>query len=194
METSPVNPPGTDPRELVRLHFRALETGDPVLTRRLVAPEHVNWMAADEPPACALRGPAGFLATGAWLRGAFAELAWEEVATHVDGDWVAARVRMRGVHRGPFVVFPPGGKPEVFPPTGRAIAVAQAHFFRMRERLSIEHVAVRDDLGMMTQLGFLPPGPGVALRLAFFHLSGRARRAVAEVVEQAAQAAGGADE
>ena len=54
--------------ELTRLAFRALEAGDAALGRRVLTEDHVNHMAADEPPACRQPGAPGFLATSAWLR------------------------------------------------------------------------------------------------------------------------------
>ncbi len=53
-------------------------------------------------------------------------------------------------------------------PQGKHIAVELAHMFRLRDGKIVEHWAVRDDLGMMQQLGVLdggpvepPPGPRV---------------------------------
>jgi hypothetical protein len=45
-----------------------------------------------------------------------------------------------------------------------------------------EHISVRDDLGMMTQLGHLPPNPAAIARMALWTLSGRAKRAAAAAV------------
>ena len=143
--------------ELARLAFRALETGDAALSRRVLTEDHVNHMAADEPPACREHGAPGFLATSAWLRLAFSELGFEVLDVVAGNDQVVGHVRMTGVHTGPFVVFPPGGKPQVFPATGRRFSVRQFHLFRLADGRLAEHVAVRDDLGMMTQLGFIPP-------------------------------------
>jgi predicted ester cyclase len=42
------------------------------------------------------------------------------------------------------------------PPTGRSFQQEQVHFVRFREGKGIEHRAVRDDLGMMRQLGVIP--------------------------------------
>jgi predicted ester cyclase len=39
------------------------------------------------------------------------------------------------------------------PPTGKRFAVEQVHWFRVAEGKLAEHWAVRDDLGMMRQLG-----------------------------------------
>lgn len=174
---------------MVRVLFRAMESGDPVLSRRVVADDHINHMAADEPPACAEPGPGGFLATSAWLRSAFAELRFEELDVAVNGDQVFCRMRMRGVHTGPFVVFPPGRPAEVFPATGVRFTAEQVHIFRVRDGVTTEHRAVRDGLGMVSQLGFIPPRPAVALRLLAMHISGRARRAIRAATDVAAEAA-----
>ncbi len=44
-----------------------------------------------------------------------------------------------------------------FVPTGRAVSVRQAHFQRIRDGRVVEHWAVRDDQGMATQAGWVPP-------------------------------------
>jgi len=172
--------PILDPKEVVRLNFKALATADVALARRVVAPDHFNHMAADEPPACRTVGLPGFLATGAWLRFAFHELAWEEISILADGDWVSAHMRMSGLHAGPFVVFPPNQSPEVFPPSGRRFEVRQIHLFRVKNGQTSEHIAVRDDLGMMTQLGYIPPTPAVGIKLGTWRLMGKSARAIAE--------------
>jgi predicted ester cyclase len=177
------------PEDLVSAQFTALENGDAALAARCLHPEHVNHMAADEPPACARPGVPGFMATSAWLRLAFPDLRFELIEMAVEGDRAIAHMWMRGTQAGPFVVFPPGGKPVAFPPTGRAFAVRHAHVIRFRDGLNGEHIAVRDDLGMMTQLGHLPPGPAAIARMARFQLSGQARRAVTHAIEVADRAA-----
>ena len=42
-------------------------------------------------------------------------------------------------------------------PTGKAVKVLQFHSFRIRDGLIIEHSAVRDDMGMIQQLGLVTP-------------------------------------
>ncbi len=76
-----------------------------------------------------------------------------------------------------------------FPATGRRFTVRQFHLFRLADGRLAEHIAVRDDLGMMTQLGFIPPRPGTALRLLGLHLAGGARRSAREAVHRADRAA-----
>jgi predicted ester cyclase len=180
------------PEDLVSAQFTALENGDAALAATCIHPEHVNHMAADEPPACAQSGVPGFMATSAWLHLAFPDLRFELIELAVEDDRAIAHMWMRGTQAGPFVVFPPGGKPVAFPPTGRAFAVRHAHVIRFRDGLNGEHIAVRDDLGMMTQLGHLPPGPAAISRMARFQLSGQARRAVAHAVQITDRAAAAA--
>jgi predicted ester cyclase len=170
-------------------HLTAMATGDAELARRCLDPGHVNRMATEEPPACAQPGVPGFLATSAWLRLAFAELRFDLLRLVSEGDTTVAHVRMSGRQTGPFVVFPDGAAPVAFPPTGREFSVQQCHLFTVRDGLHAEHVAVREDLGMMTQLGHLPPSPAAGLRMLRWHLSGGARRAVREAVDAAAAAA-----
>src|SRR6266567_3456156 len=52
-----------------------------------------------------------------------------------------------------------------------------------------DHIAVRDDLGMMTQLGFIPPRVATAIRLLRMHVSGGARRSVREAILRGDRAA-----
>jgi predicted ester cyclase len=176
-------------KEIVSQLYCALSSGDTDLARRLVAPEWNNRMKVDEPPPSARPGPAGFLATSAWLRHAFSNLRFEETDSIAEGEWVASRVRMIGRHKGPFIVFPPGKEAEVFPPTGRTVDVFQCHLHRFRNNQTIEHIAVRDDLGMMMQLGYIPPNPITAARLFVWRVSGRAKRAAKRVIEIAEEAA-----
>ena len=171
-----------EPDELTIAHFDAMATGDAELARRCIDAEHINRMAADEPPACALPGLPGFLATSAWLRLAFTDLRFEPIDIVTQDERTIAHVWMHARQTGPFVVFPPGQKPQAFPPTGREFAVRQCHVFRHAGGRHREHIAVRDDLGMMTQLGHLPPTPMVAARLALYTVRGHARHAIAQAV------------
>ena len=84
-----------------------------------------------------------------------------------DGDRAAARVMMRGRQTGPFVGYGAAGEVDrVFPPTGRTFAQTQMHLYRLAEGRIVEHWANRDDLGLATQLGWIPPSPAFLLRSA----------------------------
>jgi len=72
------------------------------------------------------------------------------------GDRVVCKVTMTGTHLGRPTL------PEVFngmldgvPPTGKRVQVLHFHSFRIRDGQISEHAAVRDDLGMLLQLGLL---------------------------------------
>ena len=165
-----------------------MQTGDLELARSVIHPEHINHEAPDHPPASAIPGLPGFLATSAWLRLAFSELRFDILDLVADGNQTIAHVTMSGRQTGPFVIFPPSAKPVSFPPTGKAFTVRQCHLFTTRENMHLEHAAVRDDLGMMTQLGHLPPSPAVLGRMARWHLTGAGKRAIRTAIAAAAVA------
>ncbi|GAA3383120.1 ester cyclase [Cryptosporangium minutisporangium] len=177
-----------DTEQLVLDQFTGTAAGDLATLQACTHPEFVNREAADEPPACAQLGVPGIWATSAWLRSAF-DLRIDPIEIQTRGDRVMAHVWMRGTQHGPFVVFPQRARPTAFPPTGRAFEVRQLHTFGVRDGLLVEHQAVRDDLGMMTQLGHLPPSPAALLRMARYTLSGQAGRAVKRAIEIAEHAA-----
>lgn len=144
----------------------------------VVHPAATNREAAAEPPATRGRGPAAFLATSAWLRSAYGDLAWTTEEHVVDGDLVVTYGRMSGRHTGDFVVWTEdGGIERVFVPTGKTFSVRQAHFQRILDGLVVEHWAVRDDQGQAMQLGWIPPTPGFLIKCGW--ATKKARRALA---------------
>lgn len=73
-----------------------------------------------------------------------------------EGDRVVCKVTMTGTHLGePALSTAFGGLLAGVAPTGRKVEVLQFHSFRVRGGEIIEHAAVRDDLGMMKQLGII---------------------------------------
>ncbi len=180
---------GMTATELAHGLFRVLETGDPVLASEVIHPDFRNREAAVAPSACDLPGPAGVLASSAWMRHAFSDLRFPMVETAVNGSQVWARLYMQGMHQGPFVRFRDGGLNQAIPPTGREIDFEQIHVLDLSDGKVIQHEAVRDDITMLGQLGVFPPSPSVALRMVGWKLSGRAARAAANVSDAAAEAA-----
>jgi predicted ester cyclase len=177
-------------RELASGLFRILETGDPSLAAQVVAVNNHNREAAVSPLACQTPGPAGTLASGAWMRSAFSDLRFPIEAVTETDDQVWVRLRMQGRHTGPFVRFREGRLDQAIPPTGRDIDFEQIHMLTIRNGQVVDHQAVRDDLTMLAQLGVFPPAPATAVRLLGWRISGRASRAAREVAELATQAAG----
>lgn len=162
--------------------YEAIATGDPELALRAVAIDWTNREASSEPPAARDGGPVGLAVTVAWLRSAFSEIAFEELERVTERDTVVSRVRMTARQTGPLVLFDGDRPATVFPPTGRRFAVEQVHIHRLRDGEVISHLARRDDLGMMQQLGHVPPTPAVIVRMLWWRLTGRERKSAADAI------------
>jgi predicted ester cyclase len=141
----------TTPKSVALESFRLIETGDEQLAQRIIAPTYANQEADDDPddPQRQLPGPAGFLATSQWLRGAFAGLHFELEESVADDGVVMAAATMTGEHAGTF---------NGIEPTGKRIRHKQVHIFRVTDGQITHHRAVRDDLGLLLQLGWRPGG------------------------------------
>jgi predicted ester cyclase len=135
---------------------------------RVFHPQAVNREAAVEPPTTREPGPAGFFATAEWLRSAFSGLRFEIHEAAEQDDLVVLHVTMSGRHTGSFVNYEPDTVTvdAAMPPTGKAFAVTQTHWFRTRDGMITEHWANRDDLAMARQAGWVPPSPAFLLRAA----------------------------
>lgn len=186
----------TDPaaaERLAREQFIAVETADLALAEANVGPDFVNRRAGHEPLAARGRGPTALHATALWLNDAFSGLHFEVHDTAVHDDLVVAWVTLHGVHTGPFVVHdsPDGAVTEVFPPTGRPFATRQVHWFRVADGVITEHDAIRDDLELAKQVGWIPPRPGYLLRMRA--ALRRARRTAARADSRTSPAAEQAD-
>jgi predicted ester cyclase len=127
--------------------FRIIESGDAASADLIIAPGFVNREAEDDPEQAdrSARGPGGFLATSHWLRTAFTELRFERFETLAEDERVAVLATMTGRHTGEF---------QGIPPTNKRFQQRQVHFFRLRAGQIVEHLAQRDDLGLLLQLGW----------------------------------------
>lgn len=137
--------------DLVRRAFLAFNTGNLDTIEQLIDPDYLNHEALDDDDERSrLRGPEEFRATVHWLRNAFSDLHFEIEEIIAADDKVVARTRMSGRHTGEFMGFQP---------SGRTFSTEQMHIFRIAHNRLAEHRAVRDDLGMMLQLGLLVRAP-----------------------------------
>ena len=134
----------TNKAQFRRLYEEMFNKGDLAIVDDLVAPDCVNH---EVPPGMNNRGPESARQVVMMLRTAFPDLHFTIEELVAEGDTVAGRVTMSGTHLGPF---------QGIPATGRSFEQAQTHFVHFREGKAIEHRAVRDDLGMMRQLGVIP--------------------------------------
>jgi predicted ester cyclase len=162
---------------LVREQFTVIETADLALAEANVTADFINHRAATEPLAARGRGPAALHATACWLHDAFSDLRFDVQNVALAGEVAVAWVTLHGISTGPFVVYdsPEGVVTDVFPPTGRSFATRQVHWFRIVDGAIAEHDAVRDDLDMATQAGWIPPRPAYVARMLLARR--RARRA-----------------
>jgi predicted ester cyclase len=139
----------TDAKAVARESFRLIETGDTELAQHIIAADFINQEAEDDPEDVERQqhGPAGFLATSRWLRDTFSNLRFELQETLAEGDTVMAAAVMTGQHTGVF---------NGIAPTGRPISHKQVHIFTVTDGQITRHRAVRDDLGLLLQLGWRP--------------------------------------
>ena len=142
-----------DTKAIAHQSFRLIENGDVELAEQIVAAGFVNDEAEDDPDDAERQkqGPAGFLATSRWLRDAFSDLRFELQETLAEGDTVMAAAVMTGRHTGMFNGIAPSGRP---------IAHKQVHIFTIADGQISRHRAVRDDLGLLLQLGWRPGDTG----------------------------------
>ena len=168
-----------DLERLAREHLRIVTSADFDAVADNVTPDYFNRRSADEPLDTRVPGPEGLKATIRWLHRAFADLRFEIHDVLVKGQSVAVRATMHGRQHGPFVVHdsPKGEVTDVFPSTGRTFAVQHTHWLRIADGKVAEHDAVRDDLGMAKQLGWIPPRPSYIVRMLLArHRERRANR------------------
>lgn len=122
-----------------------------------------DMQGGDTPAATRAHGPTAFAATVRWLRTAFTDIVFDVHRVFVDGDRAVLYVTMHARQHGPFTILNPRGPDVVFESQGRTCHVRAAHMFRIEGGRVVEHDAVRDDMSMARQLGWIPDGaPGGA--------------------------------
>jgi len=89
------------------------------------------------------------------LATAFPDLRFELGEVVADGDAVMCEEIMSGTHLGTPELPVLGGLLIGVAPTGRRFTVQSIHFYRVVGDEIVEHRAVRDDLGIMQQLGLI---------------------------------------
>jgi predicted ester cyclase len=120
----------------------------------LVAPEYVNHEGADMLVEAV--GPQDWSDVLTRLSASFPDVAWRVLRTLAQDDHVWVETRMSGTHHGDFFGIAP---------TGRHFEVRQVHMLRVQQGQIQEHWAVRDDLGVLVQLGAIePPTPSRAMQ------------------------------
>ena len=135
-----------------RVFEDGLNRADASVFEEIVAADYVNHEGGDM--LLESRGPKDWSDVQARLAASFPDIAWTVLRTVAEGDHVWVETRMSGTHEGPFFGIAP---------TGRPFAVRQVHMLRIDDGLIREHWAVRDDLGVLVQIGAVaPPTPSRA--------------------------------
>ncbi len=130
----------------MRRTFEDLFTrGDLALADELVTADCVNHEAPPGSPP----GPEGLRRIVVMLRTAFPDLRYTVEDAFAAGDRVAVRTTLHGTHLGPLMGLAPTGKP---------VRQEQMHIVRFVDGKGAEHWAIRDDLGLLRQLGQLDAG------------------------------------
>jgi steroid delta-isomerase-like uncharacterized protein len=129
---------------MLRIYEEIFGQGNLVAVDELIAADVVEH---EEFPGM-VPGREGFKQLVAGLRAAFPDLQLVEHDMIAEGDKVAARFVMRGTHRGPFMGV--GA-------TGKQVTVTGTEIVRFAGGKAVEHWGTTDALGLMQQLGALPP-------------------------------------
>ena len=131
-------------KDIVRRIFEEIfNQGNLALVETWVAATFVNHAA----PVPMLPGPESLKEHIVLLRIAFPDLHFAVEELIADEERIAARVTFEGTHRGVF---------RGFPPTNKTCVQAQMHMVRFVKGKVVEHWAVRDDLGLIQQIGIFP--------------------------------------
>jgi predicted ester cyclase len=114
------------------------------LADELIAPGSVNHEA---PPGITGEGPEEVRQVVTMLTTAFPDHRIDILELVAEGDKVVTRSIFSGTHQGLFMGIPP---------TGKHFTMEQINITQVVNGKAVEHWGVRDDLGMMQQLGVIP--------------------------------------
>ena len=136
-------------REVIRQHYARRNRGD--------------WKAAIEDYAEDARnhgrpvGREGMRRVLEDIYATFPDWRMDIVEMVAEANAVIVRCTVGGTHRGVGRLPLYGGLLLGVPPTGKRFEAQQMHWYALRAGQIVDHRATRDDIGMMQQLGLLPP-------------------------------------
>lgn len=123
--------------------------GNLALVDELYADDYVDHVSKGPEPA-EVHGPSGLKEAVALFRSAFPDLQYQVDDELAEGDLVMTRFTARGTHLGPFL----GAEP-----TGRAIGYTGIDVNRIVDGRITESWVQYDALGLLQQVGLVPPLP-----------------------------------
>jgi steroid delta-isomerase-like uncharacterized protein len=115
---------------------------------KYVAP---NYVRHDPGAPAQVRGPDGVKQLAAGFFAAFPDIHFDAEDVIAEGDMVVQRLTSRGTHQGEFMGIPP---------TGQQLKVAAIEIFRLVDGKIVEQWVEADYLGLLQQLGVIPPMGG----------------------------------
>jgi predicted ester cyclase len=130
-----------------RFVTEVISGGDMAAADALMAPHYVLHFSGAPGP-LDREGFKGFLVA---FRNGFPDMRETVEDLVAEGDKVAVRGTTRGTHTGAF---------QGIAPTGREIEVGWTGIFRIADSRIVEDQVTFDNLGLMQQLGAIPPAPG----------------------------------
>jgi predicted ester cyclase len=135
-----------------RMYEEVFNRRNLALADELAAPESITHedISHEAPPGMAASGPDALRQVVQLLTVAFPDHHTTIEDLIAEGDKVAVRTTFSGTHQGAYLGIAP---------TGRPCTQQQIHIVRITDGKVTEHWAIRDDLGMMRQLGVIS-GPG----------------------------------
>ena len=131
-------------KAIIQKLYEAMSTGNVGPVDDLIASNAVDHEGL---PGIDTNGPAGFKRLVSAFRAAFPDLKISAEDMIADGDKVAARVTMRGTHKGEFMGIPA---------TGKSVTVTGIDIIRFAGGKAVEHWGITDNMSMMQQLGAMP--------------------------------------
>jgi predicted ester cyclase len=137
-------------KALVRSWLEAVDSGDVSVVEKFLDPDYVD----HNPPPFPGMPPGLEGARRAFIHGldAFSGFHHEIEEQYADGETVITRLVGYGKHTGDFLGIPP---------TGKDVRMEGIAIHRIVERKLVEHWAQIDAVGLLVQLGAIPP-PGTA--------------------------------
>ena len=129
---------------LMRKFAEFINSASKQLAEELISPDAIFFVPGRPEP---MRGPAGYLTIIGMMRAGFPDIQWSLDEVVAEGDKVAARFTMRGIHQAEFFGVPP---------TGKKIEVKAVNFYRIVDGKFVEEHGQRDLLGLLQQIGAVP--------------------------------------
>ena len=154
-------------KEVVRRYLAAMERHDWDGAAECWAPDTINRGSGRHEPTSAMIGREAIKRVFEALHMAFPDRHWQLDEMIAEGDWVICLMTVSGT----FGMVPPR-PPGPLPPNwlgvegtalasssakGKPYSVKHIHVFRIRDGFVAEHLAARDDLGLLLQLGAIAP-------------------------------------